>query len=204
MGRRRRGLRRRAALRGAGPHDPLRAEPPLLRPGARGHVLQPGVRPAAEQRSQRVHRPERHHRARHPARQPNLALRGAGAADRAATDRNHVRHRCLHRHDFRDFPPTWVSVQPAPGRHRRHTVLARGRQSQLRRPGWPGGPTHQRRAHRPALGGPVAARRLPQARHRAGRRIDPHPANQGPPDQAGPGAGRVGPAYKDPLPVALH
>ena len=171
VGRRRRGLCRWAALRGARPHHPLRAESPLLRPGARGHVLQPGLRP--------VHRPERHHRPRHPPRQPDPALARAGAADRAAADRDHVRHQGLHRHDLRHLPPARLPVQPQACRHWWHPVLARGRQGRLRRPGWIGRPTRQHGAHRPALGGPAAAGRFPQARHRAGRRPDPHPANQG-------------------------
>ena len=56
----------------------------------------------------------------------------------------------------------------------------------------------------PALGGPAAPRRLAQARHRAGRGPDPNPANQGPPDQAGPRAGGAGPPDQDPLPAPLH
>ncbi len=43
-----------------------------------------------------------------------------------------------------------------------------------------------------------------QARHRAGRRPDPHPADEGSPDQARPGPGRAGPAHQDALPAAVH
>ena len=44
----------------------------------------------------------------------------------------------------------------------------------------------------------AAPGRIAQARHRAGRRTDPHPADQRPPDQAGPRAGRVGPGGEEP------
>ena len=45
LGRRRRGVRGRHTLCGAGPHCPLGAEPALLWAGTWGYILQPSVRP---------------------------------------------------------------------------------------------------------------------------------------------------------------
>jgi Domain of unknown function (DUF4158)/Tn3 transposase DDE domain len=161
LGRRRCGVGRRASVCRARAHDPFGAEPALLRPGARGHVLQPGFRS--------VHRPERHRRAGHAARQLGAAVGRAGATDRTAADRDHDGHGRLYRYDLRYLPPTRLSVQPPPGRHRRQPILAREWQSQLRRAGRSGRAAHQRRADRPALGGSAAPGRIAQARHRAGR-----------------------------------
>ncbi len=95
-------------------------------------------------------------------------------------------------------------VQSPPRRHRRRTLLARGRQGRLRRTGRSRGAARQHGADRGALGGPAAAGRVAQARDRAGLRVDPHASDEGSADQAGSRSGRAWTAGQNPLPAPLH
>ena len=126
------------------------------------------------------------------------------AADRAAADRNHDRHRRLHRHHVRHLSPARLPVQPASGRHRRLALLARGRASRLRPAQCARGAARQHRADCRALGRPASLGRLAQARDGVCIGDDPHAADQGPADQARSRARRVRAVGENALPAPLH
>ncbi len=162
----------------------------------RGVLVQPCLRP--------VHRLKCDDRAGHAARQPSSARGRAGAGDRTSADRNHDRHRRIHRHDLRNLPSARLSVLTAHRRCRRSAVLAGGHKGGSRHPQRSGLEPDQPAADYRALGRPAAPRRIAQAWRRARRWANPYLADQQPPHKTCSRPAGAGPPDQDALPAALY